>query len=85
MCKILNASVNRKQDSLLPHHTDEKKLVNEFDSFFLEKIKINRIRSQLSSDSSNFPNENESNIGEKLEKFEALSEAEIKVLILLFF
>ena len=78
MFKILNASLNRKQDLPLPHHTDEMELANEFNLLFDEKI--NKIRSKLSSDSSDCQDDEEIN-GYKVENFRTLTETEVKKLI----
>ena len=47
MFKILNASLNRKQELPLPHHTSEKQLSDDFNTFFIDKI--SKIRSELQS------------------------------------
>ena len=47
MFKVLNASLNRKQDLPLPCHDDPKTLANEFNKFFDDKIQ--KIRLKLST------------------------------------
>jgi exonuclease III len=52
--KIVNAALNRKQESPLPSHTNNEKLASEFSKHFDEKIET--IRSKLQSDPIPIPN-----------------------------
>ena len=79
MFKILNASLNRKQELPLPHHNNDEHLANEFNQFFDEKIKM--IRSKLDSSIGTASNDAYANVQNKLSQFKALSESEVKKLI----
>jgi exonuclease III len=79
MFKVLNSSMNRKQELPLPHHNDPKILANEFNTFFDNKIKT--IRSNLSSSSTTPGNQSKIYQGPKLSEFKMLSQQEVKELI----
>ena len=84
MFKVLNASLHRKQELPLPHHTNHKKLADEFNSFFDDKIQ--GIRNKLISTLG--PSNNNSSEGQRTENvtplsnFKPLSSDEIKKLVL---
>ena len=79
MFKVLNSSLNRKQEMPLPIHNNESDLANEFNNFFDEKIK--HIRSKLDSTASSFSADTETVVPNQLSHFEALTESEVKKLI----
>ena len=79
MFKVLNSSLNRKQEQPLPEHSNAKTLANEFNSFFNEKITNIRSRMQNSNDQDELNSTTYS--GPKLDKFKELSQQELKLLI----
>ena len=80
MFKILNASLNRKQTPPLPHHSNDKQLANEFNTYFQEKIC--KIRSKLNSRVTSVESGKACIKGGKLQEFQSLSQAEVKKLML---
>ena len=80
MFKVLNASLNRKPELPLPPHSNEVHLADEFNQFFDQKIKM--IRSKLDSSPRTSTTDTDVNLRNKLCQFKALSEPEIKKLII---
>ena len=80
MFKILNSNLNRKQELPLPHHNNETELANDFNMFFDEKIK--KIRSKLDSTKQCTSDKAKTNTSFKFSQFKALSDNEVKKLIM---
>ena len=80
MFKILNANLNRKQALPLPHHNKETDLADDFNKFFDEKIK--KIRSKLDSTKQSTGDKAEIITRFKFSQFKALSDKEVKKLIM---
>jgi hypothetical protein len=82
--KIINASLNRKQNSPLPNHRNDSDLANEFAAFFEQKI--NKLRTKLDdvipvTDSDDRANTDQPDTNVKLCEFRCLSEDEVRKLI----
>ena len=78
MFKIINSSLNRKQDLPLPNHDIEINLANDFNNFF--KDKIENIRSKF-SDLQTVHDKKMINGKSTLHEFSIVSQTEIKKLI----
>ena len=79
--KVINASLNRKQDSPLPHHDNDSALANEFAQFFDNKIQ--KLRSKLDSQETRDPIHNPtSNLNNNIDHFECLTHEQVKIHIL---
>ena len=77
MFKLLNSSMNRKQEQPLPKHANDAVLANEFNRFFDDKI--SKIRDKLPNHQ--HPTNDVTNQGNKLKTFQAMSQDDIKKLI----
>ena len=78
MFKLINASLNRKQELPLPNHSSSKDLANKFNQYFDSKIK--NIREKFNN-TSRPQTSNGTYCGPKLQNFEKLSQNNIRNLI----
>jgi hypothetical protein len=78
---VINASLNRKQDSPLPRNDNDTDLANEFVQFFDDKIK--RLRTKLDSQVVvDATNDTPHNHTSKLTEFKMLTQDEVKKYVL---
>ena len=82
MFKALNKALHRKQESVLPPHSSEKSLADEFSTFFDDKIR--KIREKLDNADHNCnqkSKEERTYIGEPFKTFRQLSQDEVKKIL----
>ena len=86
MFKVINSSLNRKNNSPLPEHDDATELANEFIKFFDDKIRNLKSKIEKVSNSPSYipstANTQFSFSGTKLTSFRSLNESEVRKLIM---
>ena len=77
--KVVNNLLDKQKIRVLPEHNDPKELADEFNHYYIDKVK--KLRATIPTDSTGLERKRNLFVGVKMDKFDPVDEEELKKLI----